>query len=141
MAFLACCDAVFFCVGTSKAFHGLVEVDEVAVELGSVDTGELHLVSDSDTAGTAHAGAVNHHGVKRHHGGKVILLGKQRDKLHHWQGSDRYTTVVVFALLNQLFNLVGDKTFLAVAAIVGNDVEVVADGTHLLLEEDKPFVA
>ena len=43
----------------------LVEVDQVAVELGAVDTGELGLPADRHAAAAAHAGAVDHERVQR----------------------------------------------------------------------------
>ena len=138
---LACGDTEFLCVGTSQTFHGLVEVDQMTVELGAVDARELHLAANCDAASTAHAGTVDHHGVERDNGRQVVLLGEQRYKLHHRQGTDGDTAVVLFAALNQLFNLVGHQSFLAIAAVIGDNVEVIASGTHTILEENQTFVA
>jgi hypothetical protein len=45
------------------------------------------------------------------------------------------------ASFDQLAKLIGDETFLRVAATISSDHERVADGVHLILEDDKIFVA
>ena len=78
------------CIGGLELAGGLVEVDQVAVELGAVDAAELDLVAHADAAGAAHAGAVDHHAVEADDGGQVVFLGGQRNKLHHGQRTDGY---------------------------------------------------
>ena len=64
-------------IGSLELAGGLVEVYEVAVELGTVDAAELHVVAHTYAAGAAHAGAVDHHAVEAHDGGEVVFLGGQ----------------------------------------------------------------
>ena len=66
----------------------LVEVDQVAVELGAVDAGELGLAADGDAAAAAHAGAVDHDRVQRDDGLDAVLAREVGDGLHHGYGAD-----------------------------------------------------
>ena len=109
----------------------------MSVEFGSVDASEFDLIAYSDTAGTAHAGTIDHHGVERNDGVEPVLLGEQRDAFHHRKRTDSNTAVVVLAALDQVFDFVGDKTFLTVASVVGRNVEVVADAAHTVFKEDE----
>ena len=42
------------------ALHGLVEIDQMAVEVRAVHAGELRLAADGQAAAAAHARAVDH---------------------------------------------------------------------------------
>ena len=133
--------AVAACVGGLELAGGLVEVHQMAVELGTVDAAELHLVADTYAAGAAHAGAVDHHAVEAHDGGQVVLFGGERDELHHRQRSDGHTVAVVDTALAELVDLGCYQPLLAVAAVVGHDVQVVAHGAQLVLVEEQVFGA
>ena len=141
VAFLAGGDAVTGQVGLGKAFHSLVEINLMTVEFGTVDAGETHLAAHGDAAGAAHTRAVDHHRVERHDGGQRVLLGEQRDELHHRQGAYGHAAVVAVATLYELLDFVGDKAFLAITAVVGHYVEVVALCFHSVLKEQQAFVA
>ena len=53
---------------TSQPAHQIIEVDLVAVELGTVDTGKLGLERiDLHTAAAAHSGPVDHDRIQAHH--------------------------------------------------------------------------
>jgi hypothetical protein len=54
----------FFLVIHSLAAHGLFEVDQMAVEFGTVNTGEPGPVPHRHPAGSAHAGAINHQRIQ-----------------------------------------------------------------------------
>ena len=134
-------DAVATSVGGLELAGGLVEVHQMAVEFGSVDAAELHLVTYAYTAGAAHTGAVDHHAVEAHDGGQVVFLCGEANELHHRQGTDGHTMAVLHAFGAELVDLGGDETLFAVAAIVGHDVQVVAHGTQLVLIEEQVFGA
>ena len=75
-------------VGAFQTACSLFEVDKMSVEFGTVDASELHLVAHGHAAGSAHAGAVNHHAVHAHDGLEAKLLGQEGDEFHHGQGAD-----------------------------------------------------
>jgi hypothetical protein len=66
-----------------QTVHQLGEVDQVAVELGAVDAGELGLVADRHAAAAAHAGAVDHDRVERDDGLDAVRAGHLGDGAHH----------------------------------------------------------
>ena len=99
------------------AAHRFVEINQMAVEVRTVDTGELGFAADRDAAAAAHAGAVDHDRVHADDGLDPELLGQLADKLHHDQRSDRDHQVILVAVLNQLLQLVGDEALVAVRPI------------------------
>ena len=122
------------------AQHQFLEVDLVAVEIGSVDAGELDLAADRDAARAAHPGAVDHDRVQRHHG---LHPGGARGLdtgVHHRQRPDRddqVRPVVVQDFLQRR----GDERRLAVAAVVGAYDQVVAVAAEGLFPEHEVLVA
>ncbi len=123
------------------ALHHQVEVDLVGVELGAVDADELALAADRDAATAAHPGAVDHDRVERHDGRDLVLLGHQRDELHHDRGPDGDHQVGLAALVDELLERVGDDALHAEAAVVGGVDHLVRLGLHLGPEDDEPLVA
>ena len=120
--------AVAPCVGGLQLACCLVEVHEMAVELRAVHAAELHLVAYAHAAGAAHAGAVDHHAVEADDGGQVVFLGGEADELHHRQRPDGHAVAVFHALGAELVDLGRHQPLLAVGAVVGHDVQVVAHG-------------
>ena len=112
----------------------------MAVELGAVHAGELSLAVHGQAAAAAHAGAVDHDAVHVDHRVHAVLLRDLTYELHHRQGTDADAGVILLALglglLQQLLELHGGKALLAVGAVVGHHVEILAAGAHLVLEDD-----
>ena len=123
------------------ALQQAVPVDEVGVELGAVHAGELALAADCEAAAAAHAGAVYHDGVQAGVGLQAVGAGDLGDVLHHDDRTAGEHAVVLHAGLEQGLELVGDETGLAVAAVVGAYVEVVAGGAELVLHDDDVLAA
>ena len=62
-------------------------------------------------------------------------------ELHHDHGTDGHRLVVLLAGVQQTAHDVGHQTLLAVRAVVGAYIKVVADSPHLLLEDYQVLVA
>jgi len=118
----------------------LGEVDEVAVEVGAVDAGELRLATDGHAAGAAHAGAVDHDRVQRDHRLHAEGARDLRAGPHHREGADRHDEVGLL-LLEDLLERRGDEAGLAVGAVVGADDQVVAVAPEAVFPEDEVLVA
>ena len=123
------------------AGHGLVEIHEVAVEVGAVHTGELGLAAHGQAAAAAHAGAVDHDGVHGNDALQAVLLASLDDELHHDQRADGDDEVVLVAGGHQLVQRSGDDALGAVAAVVGHDAQFVAASVELVLKDEQIFIA
>ena len=88
-------------------------------------------------AAAAHAGAVDHDGVEADHGLDAVGPRRLRHRAHHRDRADRQDVVDPLAGLDQGLQPVGDEALLAVAAVVGGDVEGVARRPDLVLEDDE----
>ena len=118
----------------------LLEVDLVGVEVGAVDAGELDLAVDSDAAGAAHAGAVDHDRVERHHGLDLVGPGRLGAGLHHRQRADGDDEVGLVVLQHVLQRL-GDEAGAAVGTVVGADDQVIGILGELVFPEAQVLVA
>ena len=107
-----------------------------AVKVRAVHAGELHLAAHSEAAAAAHPGAVDHNGVHADGGGDAVLLCQLTGKLHHHQGADGKDVVELDPALDELLQLAGDETVIAIGAVVGADMKVGAGVGHLLLQDD-----
>ncbi len=123
------------------AVHKLCVVHLMTVEIGSVDAGELHLAADRHAAAAAHAGAVDHDGVERDDGLDAKGFCGFGDELHHRNRTDGEDLVVLRARFEQLLQLHGNKAVLAVAAIVGHEIQMVAGLLKLVFQNDDVLVA
>ena len=99
-----------------QARHQVVEVDQVAVEVGAVDAGELHLVADLDAAAAAHAGAVDHHRVQADDGADAVRPRRLGAALHHHRRADRDHLVDVGMARDRLLEAGGDAALQAGAS-------------------------
>jgi hypothetical protein len=79
---------LLFALETFLAERELVEIHQVAVEIGAVHAGEFHFAAHRDAARSAHARAVHHDGIEAHHGGDAERPGGVAAGLHHGQGPD-----------------------------------------------------
>ena len=123
------------------ALQQAVPVHQVRVKLGAVDAGELALAGDAQAAAAAHARAVYHYGVQAGVGLYAVGAGDLRHVLHHDDGAAGQHAVVLDAALNELLELVGDEAGLAVGAVVGGYVEVIAGGAELVFHDDDVLAA
>ena len=123
------------------AAHEFVIIDLVAVKVRAVDAGEFDLAADRDTTAAAHAGAVDHDGVQRDDGLDAEGLGGLGDEFHHRDRADGEHFVIVDAGLEQLLQLDGNKAVLAVGAVVGHEIQMVAGLLELVFENDDVLVA
>ena len=79
---------LLFALEALLAQRQLVEIHQVAVEIGAIHAGELHLAADRDAARSAHAGAVHHDRVQADDGGDAERAGDFAAGLHHRDGPD-----------------------------------------------------
>ena len=98
----------------THALKHLVPIDQCAVELRAVNAHKLCLATDGKPAGTTHASAVNHDGVKRHIGWYAMLLASETCEFHHDGGTNAESLIDMRFLLDELLNTDGNNTFLAV---------------------------
>ena len=71
----------------------------VSIKLRSVYTCKLNLIANLKTACATHTCSVNHDRVHADNCMNAKLLGKKTDKFHHDHRSDRYTNVIMLALV------------------------------------------
>ncbi len=118
----------------------LLEVDLMAVEVGPVDAGELHLAADGDAARAAHAGAVHHDRVEGDHGLDPERPRRLDAGIHHRHRADRDDEVglVVF---QHVLQRGGDEAGPAVAAVIGADQQVVGIVAEFVFPEHEVLVA
>src|SRR5580698_6594157 len=122
------------------ALHQHFEVNARGVELGPIDAGELALVVDQHTTTSAHAGAVDHDRVEADNGLDLLQSGQVGDGAHHGHRADG-EHVVDFLRRHDFLELVGDQTLMAVTAIVGHNVGLVADRANLVFQHHQVFAA
>ena len=119
----------------------LVEVDQVAVEIGAVHAGELHLAADGDAARSAHARAVDHDRIEADDGRDAERAAGLAARLHHRDGADGDHFADVLFALQDFGERVGDEALAAVAAVIGGDDQFVALVAELVFPEDEIAVA
>ena len=113
--------------------HSLVEIYLMAVKLGTIYAGEECLAANAHAARTAHSCAIYHQGVERYGSGERVLLGSERNELHHYHRANGYALVVLLALVvDQILDFGRYHTLETARAIVGSYVEVVGNLLHLL---------
>ena len=120
--------------------HRFVKVYQISVKFRTVYAGKFHFAAYSNTAGAAHAGSVDHDGVERDDGLHAKRLGGLGDELHHRDRADGEHFVILGAGLEQLLELDGNEAVLAVAAVVGHEVQMVAGGLELVFQNDDVLV-
>ena len=118
----------------------LLEVDLMAVEIGSLHASETHLPVDGNAAGAAHAGAVDHDRVEGHHGLDAERARGLDAGVHHRQRSDGHHQVRRVGLEDALQRLC-HKAGSAIAAVVGADDQIVAVSLKTIFPENQVFVA
>lgn len=132
---------LFFLIAiTAEAHKHFVEVDLVGVEFGAVDAGEACFSAYGDSAGSAHAGTVDHDGVEAGLGGDVVFFGKEGGEFHHDGRTDDDTFIDFFAQ-NHLFHAGGDQSLPAIGAVVGHDDHLVGPLSDLFFKDDQVLVS
>ncbi len=98
-----------FCVQTADlvvfisavSLNNAYEVDQMTIKFGTVNTGELCLLSNLNAAATAHTGAIHHNRVQAHYGWDLILACQFADSPHHQERSNRQNPVKGLASIQQ----------------------------------------
>src|ERR1035438_1133365 len=108
------------------ALHQDFKVDQRGVELGSIDAGELALVTKQHTAAAAHSGAVHHDGVEADHGLDAEGFSDSCDGAHHGHRANREHKVDSALSVDEPVQLHGHQALLTVTAVVGHYVGFVA---------------
>ena len=122
---------------SSHTFEHLVPIYQGSVELRTIDTNELGLASDGETARTTHTCSINHDGVERYFARNVVLLSGEVRELHHNWRTNGEDFVYVWLLLDKLLDTNGYYAFLAVAAVVGHDDYLVTALAYLIFKDNK----
>ena len=128
-----------------RAGHCLVEIDFVAVEIGSVDTCKacdaLAFMIQCKAAASAHSCTIDHDRVHgngyRHSEG----LGRERDELHHDQRSDGDYLIEAASGLEHLLQGNGHVAVAGIGTVVCHYYQFVGSGTELVLENQKILVS
>ena len=123
--------------GTS---HSFVEVDQVTVEFGTVNTCKLGFATNGQTAATAHAGAVDHDGVHGSQSLDAVALGQLANKLHHGQGAQGDDLVVLLAGVDQPLQTGGNQTLTCVRTVVGHNKQLVGQSADFLFQNNQILV-
>ncbi len=119
----------------------LVEVHQVAVEIGAVHAGELHLAADRDAAGSAHPGAVHHDRIQADHGRNAEGPCDFAHAFIIGIGPMATTSRTFFSLASTSASACGHEAVASVTAIVGGDDQFVAALAELLFPEHQVAIA
>ena len=109
----------------SHALEHLVPVNEGAVELWAIDTNELCLASDCQTASAAHACSVNHNGIERNLARDVMFLsGEVREFHHYWRSNSKH--LVDMLLFDEFLDTNGNDAFFTIRTVISHYDDLVA---------------
>ena len=119
----------------AAAHDGLVKVYQMAVKVRAVHAGELGLAVYGKAAAAAHAGAVYHYGIHGDGGLDAVFLCEVAYGAHHGHGPKDEYFVIARAGLELLRKGLGNEALVAVGAVVGHYVEVLAGALEFLGED------
>ena len=129
-----------FCIAESAhTLEHLVPIDKRTVKFRSVDTYELGLAANRESASTAHARAINHDSIERYLNRYVILLCHEAAELHHDRRTDCEHLVHMLLLSDELLDTYGHNTLFAIRTIVGHDDEFVRTLANFVFKNNKFF--
>ena len=106
----------------------------MTVKLRAVNACELDFAADQESAGTAHACAVDHYRVHGNDCGNAELLCELASKLHHDDRSDNDAVVVADTLIPELLEGNADVAVDSVRSVVSCEIKVLSDCLHLVFE-------
>ena len=115
------------------AGDNLIKINLMAIKVGAIHTGEFHFAAHSEPAAAAHPGTIDHDGVHADGSRDAVLFCQLAGKFHHHQGANGEYMVKFDPAVDELLQLSGDETVVAVGAVVGADVQVSTGLAHLLL--------
>ena len=128
----------------SVSGHCFIEIDFVAVEIRTVDTGKLGdtlaILYQSQTAAAAHAGTIDHDRVHGNGDRYIIWLGSRNDELHHDQRTDRDDHIESLTFFQHFLQRNGDIAMLAIRTVVRHDEESVGTSLELVFQDDDILV-
>ena len=129
---------LFFLTALERAhsLEHLIPVDEITVELRSVNAYETSLSTYGKPASTAHTSAIDHDCVKRDSVRNIKFLCKKRRELHHHWRTDSDDTVYFLTFYN-FFHTDGNDAFLSVGAVIGHYYHLVRVFSDIVLHYDK----
>ena len=120
---------------------GFVEINQVAVEIRSIDTGKFGFAANRQSAATAHTGAVHHDGIHADDGLHAIFLGQHAHEFHHDQRTDGNHFVVLVSALDQLLKRGGHESLFAMTSVIRHQTKLIADGTEFILKNNQILAA
>ncbi len=132
---------LFLPLETLLAQRQLVEIHQVAVEIGAIHAGEFHLAAHRHAARSAHTGAIHHDRIQAHHGGHAERPRGFRAGLHHRNRPDGHHFARILDAIEDVGQRVGDEALAAIAAIVGGDDQLVAHGAEFVFPEHQVAAA
>lgn len=109
----------------------LLPIDLRAVEERTVDADEAGLAANGQAAAAADARAIDDDGVEGHIDGDGLLLADLADGFHHGAGTDDHDAIDLLAG-QDLAQRIDGEALLTLAAVVGDDDELVAGLAHLI---------
>src|ERR1019366_3301327 len=96
---------------------------------------------DQHAAAATHPCAIDHDRIQTDHGADPLFARHVGDRSHHRDRSDREHLIDARSVFDQLAQPVGDQSRVAVTAVVGGDIDRVADLAHLVFQKDEVLVA
>ena len=130
---------LFLCFVCAVTFHQLIKVNQVTIKVWAINTCKFDFAANVNTAAAAHASTIDHDWVEGYDGLDCLWSGYFRNKLHHWNWTDCDNCIVLSAFIDQLLKFNGYKTFFAVCAVIGHNVEVVCNCAHFVLDDNDIF--
>lgn len=124
-----------------SALHSRVEIDLIAVEVGTVNASELCFSADDEAAAAAHSGSVDHYGVHGDNAGDIGGSYRLDDEFHHDEGTDGDDLIEGLAVCE---HFVQGETYIslsAVGAVIGHDEETLGGVFELILEDKEILIS
>ncbi len=126
---------------TLLAQRQLVEIHQMAVEIGAVHAGEFHFAAHRHAARSAHPGAIHHDRIQADYGGHAERPRGLRAGLHHRNRADGHHFARIRHARQHVGQRVGDEALAPIAAVVGGDDQLIAHRAELVFPKHQVAVA
>lgn len=123
-----------------RSLEELVKIYGVAVKFGPVNTDKFCLPCHGDPTAPAHASTINHKGVEADNGFDSMLFGQFRDGSHHDSRTDGNNQVDLFPIVDEPFQLIGNKSMATCRPVIRSDEKFKAEIPHLFSRMSMFFV-
>ena len=111
----------------------------MTVKFRAVHADKFRFSINRNAAAAAHTGSVNHNSIQRDNGMHSVRACCCSAEFHHNRGPDRNCFLRRSAAFAEFFQRFGNKRFSSVAAVIGNNDELIRNFTHFFFKNDQLF--